>query len=78
MKDQESDKKKKRKTPYDDSSKTKKGKGNQGKEKVYNQEQDNQAKLAEGLNFGEVFCKEVCKGVTQPKMDDGTEMCNRF
>ena len=71
--------KNKRKPLEDDTYKIKKGKGNQGKDnKIENDEQDNQAKLGNGMAFGEVFCKEIRKGVTQPKMDDGTEMCNRF
>ena len=57
-----------------------KNKRNKGdtKERVLNNESDSQAKLGSDMPFGEVFCKEVRSGVAQPKMDNGSEMCNRF
>ena len=63
----------------DEGPRTKKGKGNKNRDnKVTNDEQDAQAKLGHGMAFGEVFCREVRDGTNQPRMDDGTEMCNRF
>ena len=63
----------------DEGPRTKKGKGNKNRDnKVTNDEQDAQAKLGHGMVFGEVFCREVRDGTNQPRMDDGTEMCNRF
>ena len=43
-----------------------------------NDERDPQAKLAQNQQFGAVFCKEFREGVSQPIMNDGTEMCNRY
>ena len=49
------------------------------KDRIINKdERDPQAKLPANLQFGEVFCRECCSGLDQPKMDNGKEMCNRF
>lgn len=48
------------------------------KKRVTYDERDPQAKLSANQRFGDVFCRECRTGVEQPKMDDGTEMCNRL
>ena len=48
------------------------------KKRVTYDERDPQAKLATNQRFGDVFCRDCRAGVEQPKMDDGTEMCNRL
>ena len=49
-----------------------------GKEKVQNEDSDTSTRLAQNMVLGEVLCKEVREGITQPGMDDGIEMRNIF